>query len=86
MSRSTTELSSRLLVVMVSCLLMVSVQAREDEPSRSYPGAGLQVDYDAAGVFMILLMLLGVMVVWEALRWVEISFATSGHQAPMLGA
>ena len=73
-SRSTTELSSRLLVAMVCCLLMVSVQAREDEPSRSYPGAGLKVDYDVAGVLMILLMLLGVMVIWEALRWAAIEF------------
>ena len=73
-SRSTTELSSRLLVAMVCCLLMVSVQAREHEPSRSYPGAGLQVDYDVAGVLMILLMLLGVMVIWEALRWAAIEF------------
>ncbi|CAE7219835.1 unnamed protein product, partial [Symbiodinium sp. KB8] len=31
-------------------------------------GAGLKVDYDVAGVLMILLMLLGVMVIWEALR------------------
>ena len=50
--------SSRLIVALVCCLLIVSVQAAEGDPSLPR-GTGLQVDRDLIGTFMMGLMILG---------------------------
>ena len=67
--RATTPMvSAKAVVALLCCLMMVSVQAAEDSqlPSR---GSSVQVDWDTAGLLMILLMLLGAVVLWEAIRW-----------------
>ncbi|CAE7413169.1 unnamed protein product [Symbiodinium sp. CCMP2592] len=67
--------STRLLVAMVCCVLVVSVQAAEEEDRpRARRGQGLQVDWDLAGAMMFLLMLLGGLMVWEAVRWCCLEF------------
>ena len=68
MSSSAPMASSKMLVALICCLLMVSVQAAEEEERRPR-GSGMQVDWDMAGIMMILLMLLGALMVWEAVRW-----------------
>ncbi|CAE7831413.1 RE1 [Symbiodinium sp. CCMP2592] len=75
-SLSVPTVSTRLLVAMVCCILMVSVQAAEEEEDRprARRGQGLQVDWDLAGVMMVLLMLLGGLMVWEAVRWCCLEF------------
>ena len=64
---TTPMVSARAVVALLCCLMMVSVQAAEDSqlPSR---GSSVQVDWDTAGLLMILLML-GALVLWEAIRW-----------------
>ncbi|CAE7233290.1 RE1 [Symbiodinium sp. CCMP2592] len=60
--------SSRVTVALVCCLLIVSVQATDDgqTPVR---GSGLQVDRDLVGSFMVGLMVLGALLLWEGLKW-----------------
>ena len=74
--RSAPEVSSRVLVAVICCLLMVSVQATgpEQTQGRTGHGGGIQVDQDAAGFLMIMLMLLGMMLIWEGIRWLAIEF------------
>ena len=67
--QSSSSVSSRALVAVICCLLMISVRATESSPQSSrHPG--VQVDWDMAGVMMLMLMILGGLVLWEALRWV----------------
>ena len=65
---SATQGNSRLTVALVCCLLIVSVQAAESDPQLPQ-GAGLQVDRDLIGTFMMGLMLLGALLLWEGLKW-----------------
>jgi len=60
--------SSRMLVAMVCCLLVVSARATEQNP-HDQRGQGIQFDWDMAGMLMVLLMLLGALMVWEGIRW-----------------
>ncbi|CAE7944022.1 GIP [Symbiodinium sp. KB8] len=70
--------SSRALVAIICCLLLVSVRAADDDEdqSRSSMGGHLQLHQDTAGILMILLMVLGIMAVWEMIRWVLIEICT----------
>ncbi|CAE7780733.1 unnamed protein product, partial [Symbiodinium sp. CCMP2456] len=61
---SQTAITTRMLVAMVCCLMMISVEARE---SSAMPA--LQVDWDLAAILMILLMILGGLMIYEAVRW-----------------
>ena len=65
---STPRVSSKALIALICCLMMISVRAAEVEQGRSR-GSGMQVDWDMAGILMILLMLLGALMVWEGIRW-----------------
>ena len=82
-SRSTTRTipasTSRMMVALLCCLLMVSVQAAESDQSGNSQAhsSGIQLDYDSVGILMILLMILGAMMIWEGLRWVLIEAVTS---------
>eukprot|EP00439_Symbiodinium_sp_Y106_P042989 s910_g5.t1 len=71
---STTQVSAKAMVALICCLLMVSVQAREGEDSGPGRGTGVQVDWDMAGVLMVLLMALGALLLWETLKWVQVIF------------
>ena len=62
-STSTTALT-RMLVAMVCCMLMMTVEARDQGQGRS-----IDVDWDLVAVFMGLLMILGGLILYEALRW-----------------
>ena len=65
------SVSSRALVAVVCCLLMVSVRATE-VPASSSRYSGVQLDWDMAGVMMLMLMVLGALMIWEAVRWMLI--------------
>ena len=70
-STSSARVSSRALVAVICCLLMVSVRASDGSPVRHQ---GVQLDWDLAGIMMVLLMVLGALMIWEAVRWVLIEF------------
>ncbi|CAE7352090.1 unnamed protein product [Symbiodinium microadriaticum] len=72
---SRSSVSSRALVAVICCLLMVSVKATDDpvQPTR-HPG--VQLDWDLAGVMMLLLMGLGALMVWEVVRWFILDVAS----------
>ena len=72
-SSTSTRPSARILVALICCLLMVSVQATEQEAANR----ALQLDHDSVGVLMILLMVLGALMIWEGIRWVLIELATT---------
>ena len=63
------NVTSRMTVALVCCLLMVSVQASEEASSPTSRGSGIQVDNDLVGMMMLLLMGLGALLVWEVLKW-----------------
>ena len=44
--------------------MMLAVEAEDPQHDRS-----IRVDWDMAGIFMALLMILGSLVLWEALKW-----------------
>ena len=69
--QSRSSVSSKALVAVICCLLMVTVRAAEDSPSPP-PHPGVQLDWDLAGVMMLMLMVLGGLMVWEAVRWLLI--------------
>ena len=72
---STTRVSSRMLVALVCCLLMVSAQATEDQAS-TVRRSGVQLDWDMVGIMMILFMVLGALMIWEAIRWFVLDVAS----------
>ena len=75
-STTTTRASARALIAIICCLLMVSARAMEqgrDDPNGSRWG-GLQVDQDLLSAVMVLTMLLGMMVIWEGIRWLVMEF------------
>eukprot|EP00439_Symbiodinium_sp_Y106_P003580 s4711_g1.t1 len=59
---------SRMMVALVCCLLVLSAQA-SGETSAVPGGAGVQVDRDLVGTFMLGLMLLGGLLLWEGVKW-----------------
>ncbi|CAE7677132.1 unnamed protein product [Symbiodinium sp. CCMP2456] len=61
------KVSARSLLAAICCLLMVSVQAGGGE--QRVHGSGLQVDGDMASLMMILLMILGVLLIYEVVKW-----------------
>ena len=63
-----TQGRSRMTVALVCCLLLLTVQAAE-EPTSPYRGGGIQVDGDLVGTFMLVLMGLGALLIWEGLKW-----------------
>ena len=75
-STSSSRASTRMLVAMICCLLMVSVRAAESGQEGSSPRA-LQLDYDAVGILMVLLMVLGALMIWEGIRWAAIELVTT---------
>ena len=56
--------SSRITVALVCCLLMMTVEASSTEPE-----SGVKVDADMLTVFMALVMLLGLIMIWEGCKW-----------------
>ena len=60
------SVSSRALAAVICCLLMVSVRASEGATTGT---RSIQLDWDMAGIFMLLLMALGALMIWEAIRW-----------------
>ncbi|CAE7365496.1 unnamed protein product [Symbiodinium microadriaticum] len=53
------------------------VSQAADQEDRSVPmGRAIPLDYDMAGMCMILLMVLGAMMIWEGLRWLLIEAVT----------
>ncbi|CAE7271935.1 unnamed protein product, partial [Symbiodinium sp. CCMP2456] len=60
---------SKMTVALVCCLLIVSAQATEEASSSTTRGSGIQVDGDLVGMLMLVLMGLGALLVWEALKW-----------------
>ncbi|CAE7210219.1 GIP [Symbiodinium sp. CCMP2592] len=74
---TTGDAQNKMMVAMICCMLMVGTAgAQETEP---HPVRTIQIDWDAAGVIMALLMILGALVVWEFLKWavVEVVFEYS---------
>ena len=63
-----TQGRSRMTVALLCCLLLLSVQAAE-ESSTASRGTGIQVDNDLVGSFMLVLMGLGALLIWEGLKW-----------------
>ena len=72
---SRSSVSSRALVAVICCLLMVSVKATDD-PVLPPRHPGVQLDWDLAGVMMLLLMGLGALMVWEVVRWFILDVAS----------
>ncbi|CAE7251123.1 unnamed protein product [Symbiodinium sp. CCMP2592] len=60
---TTSTLATRVLVATICCIMMLAVEA--DDPQKE----GIRVDYDMAGIFMALLMVLGALVLWETVKW-----------------
>ena len=67
---SAVTVSARSLLALICCLLIVS--ARGTRGNEQHRGSGLQVDWDTAGLLMVLLMVLGVLMIWEGVRWLLI--------------
>ena len=63
-STTSSTLVTRMLVATICCIMMLAVEAEELQRDHS-----IKVDWDMAGVFMVLLMILGSLVLWEALKW-----------------
>ena len=63
-STSSSSSTTRMLVAMVCCLMMLTVEAREMASQ-----ANIQVDWDLAAICMLLMMILGGLMVYEAVRW-----------------
>ena len=53
-----------MLVALVCCLMMLTVEAKGTE---NVPA--IQVDWDLAAIFMVLMMILGGLVIYEVARW-----------------
>ena len=70
------RVSARALVAVLCCILMVSVKAANHDDRSSSMGRTIPLDYDMAGMCMILLMVLGAMMIWEGLRWLFIEAVT----------
>ncbi|OLQ02805.1 Retrovirus-related Pol polyprotein from transposon TNT 1-94 [Symbiodinium microadriaticum] len=62
-TRTASTAAARALVAMICCIMIVTVEAKDKE------AATIQVDWDTAGILMILLMVLGALVLWELLKW-----------------
>ncbi|CAE7219055.1 GIP [Symbiodinium sp. CCMP2592] len=65
-ARSTTSTTAmtRILVAMVCCMLVLTVEARPQAVGRT-----IEVDWDMVAIFMGLLMVLGGLILYEAVRW-----------------
>ena len=61
---SSTSSTTRMLVALVCCLMMLTVEAKGTE---NVPA--IQVDWDLAAIFMVLMMILGGLVIYEVARW-----------------
>ena len=53
-----------MLVAMVCCLMMLTVEARGSTPTRT-----IEVDWDLAAVFMGLMMIMGALMFYEGIKW-----------------
>ena len=56
--------SSRITLALVCCLLIMNVEASSGESS-----SGVSLDSDMMGAAMMLVMILGMVMVWEGLKW-----------------
>ena len=61
------EAQKKAMVAMICCMLMLGTASATDVEAQ--PIRTIQLDWDAAGVIMALLMVLGALVVWEFLKW-----------------
>ena len=61
--------TSRITVALVCCLLMMTVEASEN-PSQSTTNTGVKIDADMLTVFMMMVMLLGLIMMWEGIKWI----------------
>ena len=64
------HVSSRAVIALICCLLMVSARAAEDSPRDQ----GVQVDWDTVSVLVVLLAILGALCTWELIRWGVVVF------------
>ena len=64
------HVSSRAVIALICCILMVSARAAEDSPRDQ----GVQVDWDTVSVLVVLLAILGTLCIWELIRWGVIVF------------
>ena len=63
-SSTSTASATKILVAMVCCIMILAVEARDETAVQS-----IKVDRDLVGLFMGLLMVLGGLVLWEAVKW-----------------
>ena len=63
-SSTSSTSATRMLVAMVCCLMMLTVEARESTPTRT-----IEVDWDLAAVFMGLMMIMGALMFYEGIKW-----------------
>ena len=68
-SSPSSAIATKVLVATVCCIMMLGVEALEEESDRS-----IRLDWDMAGIFMVLLMVLGGLVLWEAVKWGALEF------------
>ena len=61
--------AAKMLVAMLCCMMFLGTEARDlnDDP-------GPQIDYDMAGILVILLVILGGLIVYEVVKWVCLEF------------
>ncbi|OLQ14296.1 Retrovirus-related Pol polyprotein from transposon TNT 1-94 [Symbiodinium microadriaticum] len=61
--------AAKMLVAMLCCVMFLGTEARDlnDNP-------GPQIDYDMMGILVILLVVLGGLIVYEAVKWVCLEF------------
>ncbi|CAE6952631.1 Papst2 [Symbiodinium sp. CCMP2592] len=61
--KSTAVVSEKMLVATICCLMATMASGQPDREPR------ISIDWDMAGIFMVLLMVLGGLVNWEGLKW-----------------
>ena len=63
-SATSSWVPARILVATICCIIMLAVEAKEEEPQQS-----IRLDWDLAGVCAVLLMVLGGLLVYELVKW-----------------
>ena len=63
MVKSKGAVSERMLVALICCLMVTTATGQPEREVR------ISIDWDMAGICMVLLMVLGALVVWEGIKW-----------------
>ena len=61
--KSKGAVSERMLVALICCLMVTTATGQPEREVR------ISIDWDMAGIRMVLLMVLGALVVWEGIKW-----------------